>query len=53
MRGGDHSGVRGEIVGDTNVAPVICTQDVRGETGVDERSVTVCYIAMKGEAELG
>jgi hypothetical protein len=36
MRGGDYSGVRGKTVGDTNVAPVICTHDVGGETGVDE-----------------
>jgi len=40
-------------VGDTDVAPVICAQDVRSNTGVDERSVPFCYAAMKGKAERG
>lgn len=52
MRGGDYGGVWGEIVADTHVAAVICTYDVGGETGADERGVTVCYTAMKGEAVL-
>ena len=37
-------------MGDTEVAPVICSQDIGGEAGVDERSVALSYAAMNGKA---